>query len=161
MSSRRLADQQGFLDPKRPRNIENTRPDQARPNQTRPRIPTVVPGMSVTSLSQERMWEKRRPSADVGGLGTPRGDPDTAQDASQVGPRRLHIPFGRPSETVGDLSTPGLVTTAGVSVTVAPDTAGPGNRYRGSRQGMPQTPRGWVTDTRGLGKGSPRHRGAW
>ena len=74
---------------------------------------------------------KRRPAADVGGLGTPRGDPDTAQDASQVGPRRLHIPFGRPSETVGDLSTPGLVTTAGVSVTVAPDTAGPGNRYRG------------------------------
>ena len=41
-----------------------------RPDQTRPRIPTVVPGMPVTSSSQERKWEKRRPAADVGALGT-------------------------------------------------------------------------------------------
>ena len=51
------------------------------------------------------------------------GPDDMAQDASQVGPRRLHVPLGRPSEAVvGDQGTPGLVTTAGVSEAVAPDT---------------------------------------
>ena len=176
MLSLRPADPQGILEPKRQRNIEK---EQTRRGQTRP---------DQTENSRSCSWNvcnfvfsgtgvgKKTPCSRRGRLrnhpGGPRHGPRRFPSRPQTdGSTYLSVGPRRPLET--KVLQACLVTTAGVWEAVAPDTTGPGNRYRGvwardaadaaglgsnryrgSREGFPQTPRGLVTLINGGRRGA-------